>query len=75
MKELLVYNFSEIEPEYNSFFAYVNPEENDRWAIGWNDGGYIREEGTGYKFNPEQLTIWHPLPGINGIPVFEKNNH
>jgi hypothetical protein len=56
--------FSEEMPDCR-WFAFVDPEDPDRWIVGWKDSYHIREEGgSSYRHNDPRLTWWYPLPNI-----------
>jgi hypothetical protein len=59
----IVYKFSEHDPHDGQSFAFVCPEQGDRWEVGWRDWYKIRVEG-GPSYDPSELTYWTPLPKI-----------
>ena len=63
MCEQTILKFTETLPTYNQNIAFIDPEEPDRWEIGWMDSYHIRIEG-GTSYKPEQLTYFFLLPEI-----------
>jgi hypothetical protein len=57
-------NFTKQVPTQGEWFAFICPEEIDRWAIGWMDWYDIRIEGGGGNYKKEELSYWIPLPHI-----------
>jgi hypothetical protein len=56
--------FTERLPE-SRWFVFVDPEDPDRWVIGWKDWYHIREEGgSNYRHDDPRLTWWYPLPDV-----------
>jgi len=60
--------FSKQMPTECPWFAFVDPEEPDRWIVGWMDTNHIREEGgSSYRHNDPLLTWWIPLPLVSAL--------
>lgn len=60
--------FSERTPPDGSTFVFVDPEDPDRWLVGYMDGQFVRTDSEKWplqwQYYTHELSYWYALPAI-----------
>ncbi|TXH55023.1 MAG: hypothetical protein E6Q97_09740 [Desulfurellales bacterium] len=60
-----VCRFAEGGPEEGTSFAFVDPDDAERWIVGYCEwDGYTTNDGRKYRTDTAELSYWVPLPQI-----------
>lgn len=60
--------FSERMPPDGSTFVFVDPDDTDRWIVGYMDGQFVRTDSEKgplfWQYYTHELSYWYALPAI-----------